>query len=137
MHRSLSTSSSQGPFPSGMLIASEFDSKRAKLLLAGRVRHLTTPNCLIGIAPAQSLPETWFGDIFDRVLVDVPCSGDGTIRKEPRLVTPTHISRLQHLNLYCYCVNSDHTLSHPLFLSIYPSGVVGLLRTAWSCTVFN
>jgi 16S rRNA C967 or C1407 C5-methylase (RsmB/RsmF family) len=86
MHRSLPRSTSCGPFPSGMLIASEFDAKRAKLLLAGRVRHLTTPNCLIGIAAAQSLPEVVFGEQFDRVLADVPCSGDGTIRKDPRLV---------------------------------------------------
>jgi 16S rRNA C967 or C1407 C5-methylase (RsmB/RsmF family) len=73
-------------FPSGFVIANEFDAKRARLYLAGRVRRVDTPCCAIVCGAAQSLPlDNAFGGTFDRVMADVPCSGDGTLRKDPRL----------------------------------------------------
>jgi len=81
-----SSSSSPCSFPAGFVIANEFDAKRARLYLAGRVRRVDTPCCAVVCGAAQSLPlDRAFGGAFDRVLADVPCSGDGTLRKDPRL----------------------------------------------------
>jgi 16S rRNA C967 or C1407 C5-methylase (RsmB/RsmF family) len=67
------------------VVANEFDAKRARLYLAGRVRRLDTPCCAVVCGAAQALPLAAFGGTFDRVLADVPCSGDGTLRQDPRL----------------------------------------------------
>jgi 16S rRNA (cytosine967-C5)-methyltransferase len=64
----------------GLIVASDVRDRRMRLLSdtvraagARRVR-------LVRVAGAGPLP---FGDAFDRVLVDAPCSGLGTLRRDP------------------------------------------------------
>ncbi|CAG9322353.1 unnamed protein product [Blepharisma stoltei] len=69
----------------GLIVANDVDFKRANTLV--HQLHRTNINCLVvtnhpaqhypGIGPKQSRYQ------FDRVLCDVPCSGDGAIRKCP------------------------------------------------------
>ena len=77
MHRAADGPTS-GPdptsFPTGFVVANEFDAKRARLFLSGRVRRLTTPCCAVTVGGAQSLPLEAFGEQFDRVLAVSPPS---------------------------------------------------------------
>ena len=87
--------------PSGLLIANDSDYKRTHLLIHQSAR-LPSPSLMVtnldaSIFPAIKIPseQTTFPSstkarvaakrqyqlLFDRILCDVPCSGDGTLRK--------------------------------------------------------
>jgi 16S rRNA C967 or C1407 C5-methylase (RsmB/RsmF family) len=78
----------------GLVLANDADTKRCQLL-ASRASRLHSTALLVTNHDARMLPETLeegggAGDgaggvplQFDRVLADVPCSGDGTMRKNP------------------------------------------------------
>jgi tRNA (cytosine49-C5)-methyltransferase len=61
----------------GCLVASEISESRIRGLL-GNVYRLGHPNILVTAGDSRVLPE---GALFDRVLVDAPCSGEGTLRR--------------------------------------------------------
>ncbi|EKE40489.1 hypothetical protein ENUP19_0370G0030 [Entamoeba nuttalli] len=68
----------------GIVIANDSDYKRCELL-DHQTKRLQSPNIIITNHLAQNYPVK-IGDQFmkfDRVLCDVPCSGDGTLRKNP------------------------------------------------------
>lgn len=68
----------------GLLVANDFKQQRLQMLL-GRARRVPSSTLLVTCADAQQFPDlkTQKGHRlrFDRVLCDVPCSGDGTVRK--------------------------------------------------------
>ncbi|KAA8897043.1 hypothetical protein TRICI_006805 [Trichomonascus ciferrii] len=72
------------PRPSGFVVANDSDYKRSHMLIH-QVKRLNSPNLVVTNHDAQFYPKikTGAGDYlkFDRVLCDVPCSGDGTMRK--------------------------------------------------------
>lgn len=61
----------------GCLVACEIDERRIRGLL-GNVYRLGHPNILVVAGDGRDFPE---GALFDRVLVDAPCSGEGTLRR--------------------------------------------------------
>ncbi|CAG8730720.1 5819_t:CDS:2, partial [Dentiscutata heterogama] len=75
--------------PSGLVIANDADLKRS-CMLVHQAKRLKSP-CLIvtnhdaaqfpGVYVKQGLTEEKKPIQFDRILADVPCSGDGTLRK--------------------------------------------------------
>ena len=65
-------------FPTAEIVAAELHPHRARLL---RERAPQT-NVEVITADALELP---FGDVFDRVLADVPCSGTGTLARNPEI----------------------------------------------------
>ena len=73
---------------SGLLVANDADLKRCHLL-ASRAGRLNSPSLVVTNHDARLIPESLGeGDVaapllFDRVSADVPCSGDGTLRKNP------------------------------------------------------
>ncbi|VDD91921.1 unnamed protein product [Enterobius vermicularis] len=76
-----------GGIPDGIVVANDADNSRCYLLVRQALRRMPTSNCIVINEDAACLPN-FFTDkfmIFDRVLCDVVCSGDGTLRKSPNL----------------------------------------------------
>ena len=72
----------------GLLIANDSDYKRAQMLVH-QVKRLNSPNLIVTNHDASQFPSIRIPSHnprprylkFDRILADVPCSGDGTARK--------------------------------------------------------
>ena len=65
--------------PSGFLLANEFVPKRAKILVSN-LERLGVTNALVTSLDTGELP-AMFPEVFDLVLTDAPCSGEGMLRK--------------------------------------------------------
>lgn len=90
LHAQDTTTSSS--IPSGLLIANDSDCKRTHLLIHQSAR-LPSPALMVTNLDASNYPAIRVAQptktggsnsaplYFDRILCDVPCSGDGTIRK--------------------------------------------------------
>lgn len=77
---------SEDPCPDGYVIANDLDNKRCYMLMH-QLKRLESPNFMIINQDASNLPNFRSESdpnkniLFDRILADVPCSGDGTLRK--------------------------------------------------------
>ncbi|KAM8966633.1 RNA cytosine C(5)-methyltransferase NSUN2 [Pelodytes ibericus] len=75
------------PFPEGFVIANDVDNKRCYLLVH-QAKRLNSPCIMVVNHDASSIPRLLVDNngakevlFYDRILCDVPCSGDGTLRK--------------------------------------------------------
>lgn len=68
----------------GVLVANEYVAARAKLLV-GNFERLGIPNAIVTNSDAATLA-AHFHAVFDFVLVDAPCSGEGMFRKNAEAV---------------------------------------------------
>jgi 16S rRNA (cytosine967-C5)-methyltransferase len=76
--------------PRARVFASELHPHRARLL-----RHLVRlPNVHVVAADARQLP---FASGFDHILADVPCSGTGTLARNPEIKWRLKLADLAHL----------------------------------------
>ncbi|KAF1833668.1 S-adenosyl-L-methionine-dependent methyltransferase [Decorospora gaudefroyi] len=93
----------------GLLIANDSDYKRAGMLVH-QVKRLNFPNLIVTQHDASIFPSIELSSDgqkkqylkFDRILADVPCSGDGTARKNPNVWqkwTPKDGTGLHNLQL--------------------------------------
>ena len=91
----LELDSSDAGRATGLLIANDSDYKRAHMLIH-QLKRLSSPNLIVTnhdatMYPSIKLPPTPENPAlnrylkFDRILADVPCSGDGTTRKNVNL----------------------------------------------------
>lgn len=74
--------SETGP-ATGMVVANDADPKRIQTLVK-RFEHSGSPHLMFTCSRAEQLVSSKTGsptEFFDRILCDVPCSGDGTFRK--------------------------------------------------------
>ncbi|XP_063779006.1 RNA cytosine C(5)-methyltransferase NSUN2 [Pseudophryne corroboree] len=74
-------------FPEGFVIANDVDNKRCYLLVH-QAKQLNSPCVMVVNHDASSIPRLLVENsgvrevlFYDRILCDVPCSGDGTLRK--------------------------------------------------------
>ncbi|KAK1126126.1 hypothetical protein K0M31_004767 [Melipona bicolor] len=83
-------SDEESAFPEGFVIANDLDNNRCYMLVH-QAKRLNSPIILITNHDASVLPNFTITKSdgtkerlkFDRILADVPCSGDGTMRKNP------------------------------------------------------
>lgn len=83
----------------GVLVCNEKDRAKATQTLPARLKRYHAPNVLCMRCDGTHWPrvyrhvghdsndQDWGSLRFDRVICDVPCSGDGTVRKEPSVAT--------------------------------------------------
>lgn len=77
----------------GLLVANEFATSRISAL-AINLERMGVKNCVLTNTDGNRLPKS---EQFDRILVDAPCSGTGTIRKAPKTLlqwNPVMVTRL-------------------------------------------
>ncbi|XP_026416639.1 tRNA (cytosine(34)-C(5))-methyltransferase-like [Papaver somniferum] len=90
--------SSDSALPTGLVIANDVDAQRCNLLIH-QTKRMCCANLIVTNHEAQHFPSCNLSKngvdtsehgnpdisqlLFDRVLCDVPCSGDGTLRKAP------------------------------------------------------
>ncbi|KAK3840762.1 MAG: S-adenosyl-L-methionine-dependent methyltransferase [Linnemannia gamsii] len=81
--------------PSGLILANDADYKRSHMLIH-QTKRLQSPCLMVtnhdaSMMPSLKLAPNKSGEVlpfeFDRVLADVPCSGDATLRKNPMVWT--------------------------------------------------
>nr|CAB3264454.1 tRNA (cytosine(34)-C(5))-methyltransferase [Phallusia mammillata] len=76
------------PIPGGICVANDKDNKRCYMLVH-QINRLNSPSSIIVNHDAATFPDIYLKNSdgkeralqYDRVLCDVPCSGDGTLRK--------------------------------------------------------
>ncbi|XP_031623362.1 tRNA (cytosine(34)-C(5))-methyltransferase [Contarinia nasturtii] len=89
------------PIPSGFVIANDVDNNRCYMLVH-QAKRLNSPCFVVINQDSACMPafETSEGTAlkFDRILCDVPCSGDGTLRKNPDIWKRWHLGH--GLNLH-------------------------------------
>ena len=64
----------------GVLVSNEIIPSRCKVL-TGNIERLGLKNCITTCMDTSKLADT-FGKVFDLIMVDAPCSGEGMFRKE-------------------------------------------------------
>jgi 16S rRNA C967 or C1407 C5-methylase (RsmB/RsmF family) len=97
-----SSSKHQNKMCSGMVVANDADPVRINTLRR-RYARCGTPNLMVTCSRAEDLQKAIGQPTFDRIVADVPCSGDGTIRKfphiwrlfRPRMSLDLHVVQLQ------------------------------------------
>ena len=103
MHTRKTIDNSQvGEGSMGAVIANDPDLQRSKMMVS-RTKALCSPSLVVTALPGQSFPQLMSAEakpvMFDRVLCDVPCSGDGTLRKAPFNLKTWHISHALQYHL--------------------------------------
>ncbi|CAJ1988057.1 Multisite-specific tRNA [Leishmania donovani] len=92
----------------GVLIANEKDRVKATQTLPARLKRYHAPNVMTTRCDGVQWPRLYLDDPtnssselqelrFDRIICDVPCSGDGTIRKERSIATTWSASYVKSL----------------------------------------
>jgi len=81
----------------GLLLANELSASRVKSLHANLVRCGVSNTCLTQF-DGRKLGERLAG-VFDFVLLDAPCGGEGTVRKDPKALTSWELKKVQEISL--------------------------------------
>ncbi|XP_052869160.1 tRNA (cytosine(34)-C(5))-methyltransferase [Anopheles cruzii] len=91
--------------PSGFVMANDVDNNRCYMLVH-QAKRLNSPCFMVTNEDSASfptlevtLPDGTVGPLqYDRVLCDVPCSGDGTMRKNPDIWTKWSLNQANNLH---------------------------------------
>ncbi|XP_062563812.1 tRNA (cytosine(34)-C(5))-methyltransferase [Armigeres subalbatus] len=91
--------------PTGFIMANDIDNNRCYMLVH-QAKRLSSPCCVVTNADSSNFPnlklKTDSGEMqnlkYDRVLCDVPCSGDGTLRKNPDIWTKWNLQHACNLH---------------------------------------
>ena len=68
----------------GLLVSNDISNTRAKALLKN-IELFGIKNSIVTSEPPEKLAG-YFGEYFDKILIDAPCSGEGMFRKDPTMI---------------------------------------------------
>ncbi len=77
----------------GIVVANEYDAKRSRILY-GNVERMGDKNTVVLNLDTAVLAET-YREVFDLVLADAPCSGEGMFRKNSRAIDEWSIENVK------------------------------------------
>uniref|UniRef100_A0A1Q3EYJ8 tRNA (cytosine(34)-C(5))-methyltransferase n=1 Tax=Culex tarsalis TaxID=7177 RepID=A0A1Q3EYJ8_CULTA len=91
--------------PTGFVMANDIDNNRCYMLVH-QAKRLASASCLVVNADSSVFPSLKVkndaGELvplkYDRILCDVPCSGDGTLRKNPDIWTKWNMGHACNLH---------------------------------------
>ena len=98
----------------GFLLCNEINPKRAKIL-SRNIERMAVANALVTNEHPENLAKRFPG-VFDRVLVDAPCSGEGMFRKEEAAVTDWSQETVE------MCANRQGEILHSAAKMVKPGG---------------
>ncbi|MEI6859218.1 MAG: 16S rRNA (cytosine(1407)-C(5))-methyltransferase RsmF [Shewanella sp.] len=101
---------------SGLLIANEYSSSRIKVLHAN-IQRMGVSNTALTHFDARVFGEYLY-NTFDAILLDAPCSGEGTIRKDSAALKNWSIESSQSI------VTTQKSLIESAFLALKTGGVL-------------
>lgn len=99
----------------GFLICNELVPKRAEILKENVIRW---GNSRISIVSGQAADLTASGCLFDFILVDAPCSGEGLFRRDPDAIGNWH------LDLPAQCAQMQTSILTDILPALAPGGYV-------------
>lgn len=108
----------------GLLVSNEIHPERAKIL-AENVERLGISHALVVSAAPDELARR-FPAVFDRIMLDAPCSGEGMFRKDPEAIaewSPAHVEM---------CAARQWDIVQDAIAMLKPGGVL-----AYSTCTFN
>lgn len=108
----------------GLLVANEPVEKRARILNRN-IERMGIPNAVVTCERPNRLAEKWPG-LFDAVMVDAPCSGEGMFRREPESRTEWSPEAAEG------CVRRQREILQAAALLVRPGG-----RLVYSTCTFN
>lgn len=79
---------------SGLLISNEIIPARAKIL-SQNIERMGVRNCIVLSENPDNLAKRLTG-VFDRILVDAPCSGEGMFRKNPLVIDEWSLTNIDN-----------------------------------------
>ena len=98
----------------GFLLCNEYSPKRAKIL-SRNIERMGIAHALVTNENVEKLAKHFAG-MFDRVLIDAPCSGEGMFRKEEAAVTDWSPDTVQ------MCANRQAEILHEGAKLVRPGG---------------
>ncbi len=108
----------------GLLVSNEIHPERAKIL-AENVERLGISHAIVTSAAPGELSRR-FPEVFDRIMLDAPCSGEGMFRKDPAAIgewSPEHVEM---------CAARQWDILQDAYIMLKPGGSL-----AYSTCTFN
>ncbi len=99
----------------GLLVANEFIRQRAQIL-SENLQKWGSPNVIVTNNSPADFSD--FSGIFDSVLVDAPCSGEGMFRKDETAVADWSLANVQH------CVERQREILQHAWVCLQENGVL-------------
>jgi len=100
----------------GLIIANEFSSSRIKMLHAN-IQRCGIKNVALTHFDAAVFGQ-WLPNTFDAILLDAPCSGEGTIRKDKHAMKNWHQDAIDAIS------STQKSLIESAFQALKPDGIM-------------